>query len=444
MSEGFQISPTGLTETMYLFRATNCTYFTRICFPKDLKNRGFPFDIKISLLTKYRPVATKRHLAISLAVLQHIEGINETIDPVGFKLSLNKRINELRVEFECEYPVTIMRPLCVPEVVQYLHPQPHVTQITLYQALDGFVESKYKENILESTVRQLAQRVKHFIKFTQHQSINQTTTSSALLYRDLLLAEERSHKTNKEYLAAISQFFKWCCLMNYIDKNPFIDIPNRNNEGTGAYSARRRWQINELKLLFQSNEFKTKDKYFKWITLVLLFQGLRPGETCQLHTSDIIIQDGLTCIHVNDVEPFQRLKNKSSNRIIPIHPTLLKLGFTDFVSSVKTKKSKPLFNCEPAGQDDDWSKNYCQRLGRLSTTINLLPNNRPSAYSFRHTFIDGLKQEELEESMVAQLVGHTHKKITFGKYGKSFPVELLLKKLSKLNFSIEQLLTMDI
>ena len=66
-----------------------------------------------------------------------------------------------------------------PEVVQYLPPQPHVTQITLSQGLDGFVESKYKENILESTVRQLAQRIKHFIKFTLHPSVNQTSTSSA-------------------------------------------------------------------------------------------------------------------------------------------------------------------------------------------------------------------------------------------------------------------------
>lgn len=81
---------------MDLFRANNCTYFARICFSKDLKNRGFPFDFKISLFTKYRLEATKHHLTTSLAVLQHIDRINETINPVEFKLSLNKRINELR------------------------------------------------------------------------------------------------------------------------------------------------------------------------------------------------------------------------------------------------------------------------------------------------------------------------------------------------------------
>lgn len=53
--------------------------------------------------------------------------------------------------------------------------------------------------------------------------------------------------------------------MNYIDKNPFIDIPHRNNEGTDAYLARRRWQLSELYLFIQSNAFKAKDKYFQWI-----------------------------------------------------------------------------------------------------------------------------------------------------------------------------------
>ncbi len=420
---------------MYLFRGTNCTYFTRICFSKELRNRGFPFDIKISLLTKVRPVATKRNLVISLAVVESVECINDETTPHDFKSSLNTRINELRERFDCEYPVALNIPIRAIKVIQQ---QSNVHQVLLKDALDNFVISKSKENILDSTVRQLSKRIQHFIKYSKLRNVIETTTSNALKYRDLLLSQGRTHKTNKGYLAAVYQFFKWCSLMNYIDSNPFSDIPHRNNEGTGTYSARQRWQLSELKLLFQSNAFKTKDKYFQWITLVLLFQGLRPGEACQLYNDDIIEQNGIICIHVNDSKPKQRLKNASSNRVVPIHPTLLKLGFVEFVNGVKTKRPKPLFKCVPSGQDDDWSKNYCQQLGRLSTKINLLPNKRPSAYSFRHTFIDELKQQEMDEAMVAQLVGHTHKNLTYGKYGKSFPVTLLFTKLNRLNFSIEK------
>tara|TARA_B100000809_G_scaffold242390_1_gene266444 strand:+ start:902 stop:1177 length:276 start_codon:yes stop_codon:yes gene_type:complete len=89
------------------------------------------------------------------------------------------------------------------------------------------------------------------------------------------------------------------------------------------------------------------------------------------------------------------------NRIVTIHPTLLKLHFGDFVKGVQSKRPKPLFSCKPGGQDDDWSKNYYQQLCRLSTSINLLPNNRSSAYSFRHMFIDELRQQEVDEAVVA-------------------------------------------
>lgn len=444
MSKGFQISPTGLTETMYLFRATNCTYFTRICFAKSLKDRGFPFDIKISLLTKVRPIATKRNLVISLAVVELVECINDATTPHDFKSSLNKRISELRERFDCEYPVALNIPAQPINVIQQLPQQSNIQQVLLKDALASFVISKSKENILDSTVRQLSKRIQYFIKSSKHQNVFEVTTSSALMYRDFLLSEGRTHKTNKGYLAAVFQFFKWCRLMNYIDKNPFRDIPHRNNEGTGIYSARQRWQLSELNLLIQSDAFKAKDKYFQWITLVLLYQGMRPGETCQLYTDDIIEQDGLICIHVNDSKPEQRLKNEWSNRVIPVHPALLKLGFVKFVNGVKSKRPKPLFNCVPSGQDNDWSKNYCQQLGRLSTTINLLPKNRPSAYSFRHTFIDELKQQEVDEVVVAQLVGHTHKNLTFGKYGKNFTVGLLFKKLNDLEFLIEPFLKITI
>ncbi|BCN26290.1 hypothetical protein VYA_34820 [Vibrio alfacsensis] len=59
---------------------------------------------------------------------------------------------------------------------------------------------------------------------------------------------------------------------------------------------------------------------------------------------------------------------------------------------------------------------------------------RPTAYSFRHTFIDELKQAGVEESMVAQLVGHTHSSMTFGRYGKKYPIQ-------KLSLVIEDIVT---
>ena len=59
---------------------------------------------------------------------------------------------------------------------------------------------------------------------------------------------------------------------------------------------------------------------------------------------------------------------------------------------------------------------------------------RPTAYGFRHTFIDELKQKGIEESLVAQIVGHTHHSLTFGRYGKKYPIEKLSGVIEKIIF----------
>ncbi|WP_341866792.1 DUF6538 domain-containing protein [Vibrio rhodolitus] len=46
---------------MYLQKAPNGVYQTRICVPKPLRQFGYPFDIKVSLSTKERPEAIARN-----------------------------------------------------------------------------------------------------------------------------------------------------------------------------------------------------------------------------------------------------------------------------------------------------------------------------------------------------------------------------------------------
>ncbi|GIB00678.1 integrase [Vibrio cholerae] len=46
---------------MYLQKAPNGVYQTRICIPKTLRGSGYPFDIKVNLLTKDRSQAIERN-----------------------------------------------------------------------------------------------------------------------------------------------------------------------------------------------------------------------------------------------------------------------------------------------------------------------------------------------------------------------------------------------
>lgn len=219
--------------------------------------------------------------------------------------------------------------------------------------------------------------------------------------------------------------------------NPFANIIFNKKPQTGEISSRQRWYSKELGTLINSDEYKQVDIDFQWVTLLLLHQGLRPSEACQLRTDDIVMMDGEHCIKVSDAGDKQRLKNTSSRRIVPIHHHLLALDFLNFVNEARRTKQGPLFHYRPTNQNQDWSRQYCNKLGLIQTKIGMKAGSRPSAYSFRHTFIDELKQREIEENIVAELVGHTNQKITFGRYGKKYNISLLKKYVDIISYDTD-------
>ncbi|WP_220733614.1 site-specific integrase [Shewanella morhuae] len=85
----------------------------------------------------------------------------------------------------------------------------------MQDALTRFITSKQKQSISALTVKQLNQRISHFIERTHLEDVVDITSAEAMEYKDCLLEEGRSHKSNKDYLAAVSQFFKWSRLMQY-------------------------------------------------------------------------------------------------------------------------------------------------------------------------------------------------------------------------------------
>jgi integrase len=57
-------------------------------------------------------------------------------------------------------------------------------------------------------------------------------------------------------------------------------------------------------------------------------------------------------------------------------------------------------------------------------------------HSFRHTFIDELKQLDADQKKIAALVGHKDESMTGGLYGKPYKPEVLYPVICKLKFDI--------
>ncbi|MCV5664968.1 hypothetical protein OFN50_38675, partial [Escherichia coli] len=80
--------------------------------------------------------------------------------------------------------------------------------------------------------------------------------------------------------------------------------------------------------------------------------------------------------------------------------------FVIFCESRRHKGNAPLFDYSPLGPDKDWTKTYRTQFGKLQTKLGMLAGKRPTAYGLRHPFIDVLKEQDVPEHSVAEVVGH--------------------------------------
>ncbi|WEM44690.1 site-specific integrase (plasmid) [Photobacterium sp. DA100] len=424
---------------MYLFRAPNCTYYTRICLPKKLRDNGFPFDLKVSLLTKNRQLASERNLTVAARLKDLIAKAHAQSCVQAFKASSDAIINEVRCGFECNQHHAEVS--AVPtRKVELSEPNPVASRKTpivqLKAALDAFVESKKLQNVRPLTVHQLESRIKYCIESLPVGSICDVTPAYAFKYRDQLLREGRSYKTNKEYLAAASQFFKYAKTMGYIALNPFDGIKVDNKPLKPTSEERERWSLKDLKLFFNSAKFAKQDIEFQWVSWILLYTGMRPSEVCQLRVNDIKEADGSYYFAVNVDDEGKYVKNSNSIRKVPLHGQLIKLGLLDYLATRKSSGANNLFSYEPKNIFGDWSKAYLNKMTKYQNSIGMKAGSRPTSYSFRHTFIDELKQKGVSEMITAEIVGHKQQGITYDRYGKQLNLKELAKALNKVTFKL--------
>jgi len=229
-------------------------------------------------------------------------------------------------------------------------------------------------------------------------------------------------------LRKLSAFMNWCKSNGYITVNPLEGLKAMTGS---AKEARLSFESVDLITLLNLDALKAearKHPWRYWIPLLGRFTGARLEELCQLHTDDFIEQQGIRCIRIDDSHSTQSLKNSSSRRTLPIHPTLIQLGLLDFVKQVRASNSERLFaELEPVRgklghAPSKWFSRFKTKMG--------ITNPRKTFHSFRHTFIDDLRDAGVQDSLIKRMVGHEDSSVTFGIYGSRTPLKAMAEALT--------------
>jgi integrase len=179
-----------------------------------------------------------------------------------------------------------------------------------------------------------------------------------------------------------------------------------------------------------------------WVPLLALFQGFRCNEACQLEVADIGEMEGIPIINITDESDdeetdHKRVKNSTSRTHVPIHPTILKMGFLDFVNERKVAgEGSSLFPELPRNKSGVYSSPFSKWFGRfLDKTFEAKGTATKSTFHcFRHSFRDATRRAKIHPEVEDRLGRWKTEGGTGRLYGNGFPLATLRDDLARVEF----------
>ena len=133
--------------------------------------------------------------------------------------------------------------------------------------------------------------------------------------------------------------------------NVILNLPNIEKTKRADKKPHQPYSKQQLLKIFNPryDHFKKHPDAF-WVCMIALFTGARANSAITLQYNDICKKEGIYCIHFIENHKIKQLKNEASERVVPIHPQLLQLGFVSYVQrqqkTLRAKGTDFIFLCK--------------------------------------------------------------------------------------------------
>lgn len=259
-----------------------------------------------------------------------------------------------------------------------------------------------------------------------------------------------SPQTQAKYFGMFKSFLLWLVAEEEIQKVPGPNVKVFGSAKTKSPGGRYPYSNEQLQRIFSSPLYLGcaspsrraiaghqvyRDGYY-WIPLVALYSGMRLGEIVQLSVNDLKLDSEVPYFSISLAEgEGKHLKTSSSARRVPVHKMLIEMGLLGHLEAVKKQKKARIFDDIKPGKDGYSSHNFSKWWGRFAHSIEV---HTPSTtfHSFRHAFIDALREAEVPDSVSNSLVGHADRSVHAG-YGHGVSIQKLADHLNKVAYPIQ-------
>jgi integrase len=225
-----------------------------------------------------------------------------------------------------------------------------------------------------------------------------------------------SAATVNKQLGAVSAIASWAHLNGIIPEDTAWANPFDNMSVQEEQSGRTSFENAELQLLLAAPVF-TKHEYPEggrgtaafWLPMLALFTGARQGELTGLTAADVQTEPETLTPLLFITEKLSRgrtLKTKTSQRVIPIHAELVRLGFLLHVEDVRSQAGNDawLFPLVAPVKAKARSSTWSRWFGRYLRAQGVTDTNKVF-HSFRHRFKDEARTGRVEKEVHNALMG---------------------------------------
>ncbi len=146
-----------------------------------------------------------------------------------------------------------------------------------------------------------------------------------------------------------------------------------------------------------------------WVPLLALFSGMCLEEALQLRPDDVATRDGISCISIGSIHDGQpaRVKTAARVRTIPIHETLIELGFLEHVEQKRRVGETRIFpGLQRGGPDARFGHEFTQWWTAYRRSVGAYARGQ-DFHSLRHGVNRKLIKGKVPLPIVKRILGHS-------------------------------------
>lgn len=304
--------------------------------------------------------------------------------------------------------------------------------------------SRQRNKLAEKTLYEYGNYHRKFVEWLElrkkkkHIPIHSITRADVADFIDDLLADGLAPKTiSQKYLAAINGLFALAQTIGLLPEGQLLVssghkvFSKRDAKKSEEIDSYKPFSNDDLIRMFPPgflDEAKRPSDF--WAPLLALYTGARLNELCQLDIKDIENDTDIWAIRFIDDAPDKYLKSPAARRLIPVHPTLIELGFLDYVNDVKQLHGgRKLFPDLTYSSKHGYSATPSERWGLYLDKLGIT-DAKKTFHSFRSTSNDCIKHNGVTEEERCQYVGHEHATVNSEIYSSPYRLPYILENVA--------------